>query len=54
MLRKKRKESSADKCIREFINHICDSDLAKANNSLDNAISEKVKARIRTNLKETK
>lgn len=54
MLKKNRKETAAEQCIREFINHVCEGDLAQANNSLDNAISEKVKSRIRTNLKETK
>ena len=51
MLKQKRKETAAEKCINEFINHVCDGNLAQANASLDNAISEKVKARIRTNLK---
>ena len=46
------KESADEKCIREFINHICSGELAKANASLDQAVKEKIKTRIRTNLKE--
>ena len=41
--------------ILEFINHVCDGDLAKANNSLNSAIKEKMKDRIRSQqVKETK
>lgn len=50
---KKKKETMAESHIRQFINHICDGNLADANKSLNFAMGEKIKNRIRTNLRES-
>jgi len=56
MSRRKRvnviKESAAERNLRAFVTHICEGDLAQANRSLDNAVREKIKTRIKQNLKE--
>ena len=44
------KETTDEKYLREFINHVCEGDLAKANASLDCVVKEKIKSRIRENL----
>jgi len=48
------KESADERCIREFINHVCNGELASANACLDEAIKEKVKNQIRRNLPKEK
>lgn len=48
------KESAADQYLRQFINCICEGELSQAHKSLDSAVKEKIKERIRTNLKESK
>jgi len=56
MSRRKRvnviKESAAERNLRAFVTHICEGDLAQANRSLDDAVREKIKTRIKQNLKE--
>ncbi len=48
------KESADERCIREFINHVCNGELASANACLDSAVKEKVKNLIRKNLSKEK
>ena len=48
--RKNLKESVDDRHIREFINHVCNGNLAHANASLDSAVKEKVKTLVKKNL----
>lgn len=43
---KKQSAVAGEQQIREFINHICEGDLAKANECLNNAVKEKLKDRI--------
>lgn len=47
-------ESADQKHIREFIQQVCEGNLAEANASMSAAINEKLKAKIRTTLKEIK
>ena len=48
------KESAAGQYLRQFINCICEGEMAQAHQSLDSAVKEKIKERIRINLKESK
>jgi hypothetical protein len=45
------KESADEKYIREFINHVCNGDMANANVSLNTAVVKKMKTLIQKNLK---
>lgn len=46
------KESADNRYIREFINHVCNGDMAQANESLGNAVVIKMKTLIQNSLKE--
>jgi len=52
-MKKAIKESADQKYIREFINHVCNGDLATANSCLDAAVKTKVKTLVQRTLKET-